>query len=235
MPVIDNQSTELSSRSLESLVTLPCSRRVTGRIRSLLPEVLSDIGNEGWIAPKSCFEIEAVERIGRGRVILDGGVTLFAPLVAHRLGRATHILFGAATIGTAMADEIRRCFTDGQNLKAVLMEEMANIALFEAANELLLAADHRASAMGLNTSGPLSPGDFEGFGLDQQGKVISLARADRLDITLTRAGQMHPVHSVSVIIGIGKKMRKWTRIDDCKACRSRDRCSHYLRCLDAVV
>lgn len=235
MPVINDQAIELDAPALEGLAGLPCSRRVTARIRDLLPEVLADVNNGGLITPRICYRVVAVEKTTPGRITLQGGLTLNAPLVAHRLARATHILFGAATIGAAMAGEVRRCFRDGSNLKAVLMEEAANVALFEAANELQSAAEAQASRMGLGPSGPLSPGDYDGFGLDQQENVIALAGADRLGITLTRTGQMNPIHSASVVIGLGRNLRKWTRIDDCKTCKSRDRCSHYLRSHEAAA
>jgi hypothetical protein len=235
MPVINDRAIKHSTPRFEDLVSLPCSRQVTTRVRDLLPEVLADVNNAGLIAPQICYEVVAVERKTPGQIVLVGGATLIAPLLAHRLARASHILFGTATIGTAMAREVRRCFKAGQNLKAVLMEEVANVALFETANGLQAVAEEQASRLGLSTSGPLSPGDHDGFGLDQQPNVIALAGADKLGITLTRTGQMDPIHSGSVVIGLGKNMRKWTRIDDCKTCRSREKCSHYLRSLETAA
>lgn len=235
MPVIDEQAIATATRGPGGYAGLPCSRQAAARVRALLPEVLAEVDERGLITPRICYEVVAVGRTRRGRITPEGGPVLTAPLLAHRLARATHMLFGTATIGAAMADEIRSCFSAGQNLKAVLMEEIANVALFEAANELLCAAQEQASRMGLSASGPLSPGDHEGFGLDQQATVLALAGAGRIGISLTSTAQMDPVHSASVVIGLGRNMRKWTRLDDCRSCKSRQKCSHYLRSLEPAA
>lgn len=205
------------------------------RLESLLPEILASIDRNKLIESSTCYEIVPVRKIQPGQITLGSGDVLRAPLLAHRLARASHILFSVTTIGTAIAENIRRCFDDGKNIQAIFMEELANIALFDATDRLRSLAERCATDMGLRASGPLSPGDFDGFGLDQQPIVLALAGAQRSGITMTQAGQMNPVHSVSVVIGFGKDMRNWTRLDDCNSCRSRDRCQHYLRMLEPAA
>ena len=235
MPVINDQTAGLDIPKLEELVGLNGHRAVNSRILDLLPEILADINDGTLLKPAKCYEVVAVRKIRSGKVTLDSGVTLDTPLLAHRMARASQILFGIATIGGAMAEAVRRCFKDGKTVKAILLEEVANRALFETANGLHALAEEQASLMGLSTSGPLSPGDHNGFGLDQQASVLALAGADNLGITLTQTGQMNPIHSASVVIGLGKKMRKWTRIDECKTCRSRDKCGHYRRASESIA
>jgi hypothetical protein len=235
MPVINDQTFDLDIPKLEKLAGLNGVRVINSRFKELLPEILAETNDSALIAPSICYEVVAVQEITPGKIKLASGATLEAPLVAHRMAKASHILFGIATIGGAMAKTVNRCFKDGKNLKAILMEEVANAALFETANGLHSLAEEQASRMGLSISGPLSPGDHDGFGLDQQAGVLALARAERVGITMTKTGQMHPLHSASVVIGLGRKMRKWTRIDDCKTCKSRKKCSHYLRSLESTA
>ena len=235
MPVINDQTTGLDIPRLEGLAGLNVCRPSNLRIKNLLPEILADINDTTLLEPAKSYEVVAVRKIAPGKITLDSGVTLDAPLLAHRMARASQILFGVATIGGAMAEAVRRCFRDGRTVKAILMEEVANAALFETANGLHSLAEEQASLMGLSTSGPLSPGDHDGFGLDQQASVLALAGADNLGITMTQTGQMYPIHSASVVIGLGKNMRKWTRIDDCRTCRSRDKCGHYRRASESIA
>lgn len=220
---------------LERLIGLDDLRPASARIRDLLPDILADINDDALVKPALCYEVIAVRKFGPGKVTLDGGTTLRAPLLAHRMAGASQILFGTATIGGAMAAAVRRCFREGKTLKAVLLEEAANAALFETINGLHALAVDEASLMGLCASGPLSPGDHDGFGLDQQASVLALAGAENLGIAMTKTGQMDPIHSASVVIGLGRKMRTWTRIDDCKTCRSRDSCGHYRRALETTA
>jgi hypothetical protein len=113
-------------------------------------------------------------------------------------------------------------------MKAILLEEVANAVLFETSNRLQSLAEEQAAEMGLRASGPISPGNHEGFGLEHQTTLLALAGAENIDITLTQSGQMIPIHSISVVIGLGKRVHKWTDDDNCRICRSRDKCRHYL-------
>lgn len=235
MPVSNDQEFERDIRRLEKLAGLNDSRPGSARLKGLLAEILADIDCIDLIAPSISREIVPVRTIKSGIIKLSGGAMLKAPLLAQRMARASHIMFGVTTIGSGMARAVRQCFRDGKSVKAVLLEELANGVLFEAADGLQPWAEERALAMGLCTSGPLSPGDREGFGLDQQGTVLALAGAENIGITMTRTGQMNPVHSMSVVIGLGERMRKWARIDDCEACRSHEKCRHYRAWLEAAA
>ena len=235
MPVIGNISADLDVHELGKLAAVNGSRSINTRLNALLPGILNEIERDRLIAPSLCYEIVALEKAGTGTITLDSGDSLKAPLLAHRMARASHLLFGVTTIGSVMAKTIRQCFINGKNVKAILLEELANAVLFETTNSLLCLAEKQASAMGLTASGPLSPGDQEGFGLDQQATVLALAGAEKIGVTLTGMGQMNPAHSLSVVIGLGKCMRKWTKIDDCKTCRSREKCRHYLTTLEVVA
>ena len=235
MPVICTKSTDLDIRALGKCTALSCSPSTSTRLNALLPGILDEIDRDRLIAPSLCYEIVAVEKTGTGSITLDSGDLLKAPLLAHRMARASHLLFGVTTIGSTVAKTVHQCFTGGKNVKAILLEEWANAVLFETMNRLQSLAEERAGDMGLTTSGPLSPGDLDGFGLDQQSTVLALANAAKIGVSLTRSGQMNPVHSLSVIIGLGKHMRKWTRMDDCKNCRSREKCRHYQSTLEAAA
>jgi hypothetical protein len=235
MPVIRDRQIEFDIAKLEQLIGLNDLRPANSRIKELLPEILADITGDSLLRPVKSYEVVAVRKFGPGKITLDGGRILDAPLLAHRLAGASQILFGTATIGGAMAAAISRCFRDGKTVKAVLLEEVAKSALFESANGLHAFADDEAALVGLCTSGPLSPGDHDGFGLDQQASVLALAGAENIGIAMTKTGQMDPIHSASVVIGLGRKMRKWTRIDDCKTCRSRDKCGHFRRALESAA
>lgn len=235
MPLKRYQNAEFDVPKLQSLVRHDVRHPVNSRIKDLLAEILSDIDDSALLEPAKCYEVVAVRKITPGKITLACGATLEAPLLAHRMSRASQMLFGTATIGDAMAEAVRRCFRDGKTTKAILLEEVANSVLFETVNKLHSIAADQASRMGLGSSGPLSPGDHDGFGLDQQANVLALAGADKLGITLTRTGQMNPIHSASVVIGLGRNMRKWTRLDDCRSCRSREKCSHYRTSLEQAA
>lgn len=235
MPVISTPSTALDMQALGKLAALHVTPVLSTRLKGLLPGLLNQIDREELIRASVCFEIMKVEKTGIGFIKLFGGGVLEAPLLAHRMAPASHLLLGVATIGDSMAKTIRRYFADRQHLKAVLMEDLANAALFKIANSLKSLADQQASKRGMRASGPLSPGDHEGFNLDQQASILVEAKAERIGVGLTKSGLMNPAHSLSVVVGLGKNMRHWTKDEDCKSCRARDKCRHYLRFLETAA
>jgi len=166
-----------------------------------------------------------VKSLSNGVIELEQGTRLHAPLLVHRLARASGLAFGVATIGNAFAETIEQLFKAGQQFKAVLMEEIANACLYKVSMQFQQRVDDEAGLINLQTSGTLAPGD-EGFDLSGQEQVLALADAAAIHVSLSASFMMKPRHSVSNVIGIGRRMQKWTQIENCSVCKSRERCPH---------
>lgn len=228
MPVVKDINIDFQLHEADKLKSLGGSGTIHPRIRGLLPEILDCLHNENLVAPAIGYEIVKVDAIDPGVVTLDGGRTLYSPLLSHKLAKASSMSFSVATIGASIGKTIRQWFADGRHVKAFVLEEIANALLFKVLEQMRVTIEAQAEHMGLMTSGPLSPGDHDGFDIDQQGTVLTIAGAAKLGISMTRTNQMDPVHSVSVVTGIGKKIKKWSRLDNCSICRARDKCVHRL-------
>ena len=104
------------------------------------------------------------------------------------------------------------------------------MALDEIGNELLYAVSRRlqdrmlltARGRGLTMAGELRPGD-PGLALNAQAGLLRLAEADSIGVHVFGGHMLHPIKSVSMMLGAGLDLPpvRWSRCDEC---RSRSTC-----------
>ena len=225
MPVIHDIDVRFEADEVEKLPGLRCRDLVRKRVLAMLPEIMAGIKRDDLVKPALAYDIVPVKSKSKGVIELEEGTRLHAPLLTHRLARASELAFGVVTIGNAIAESIDQLFKAGEQFKAVLMEEIANACLYKVSMQFQQRVDEVAGKTNLQTSGTLAPGD-DGFDLGEQERVLALAGAAGINVTLSGSFMMKPRHSVSNIIGIGRRMPKWTQIENCSVCASRDRCPH---------
>lgn len=228
MPVVDNFNIGFQIQDADKLKSLSSTGSMHPRIRGLFPEILSYLHEADLVVPAISYEIVEINSINPGLISLQGGKTLRSPLLSHRLAGASYMAFGVTTIGSAVAKAISHWFADGRHVKAFILEEIANALLFRVSEKLHGIIEVQAQQMDLTASGSISPGDHDGFEINQQEVVLALAGADAIGINITSTNQMDPVHSVSFVSGIGMNMKKWSRVDNCSICRAREKCIHRL-------
>lgn len=197
----------------------PLRSRVSSLAQELIPELLSSA-----VPAISWNMVDVVGRRGVS-VILDGGREIAAPVLAHRLRNASKIAFLVTTLGSGVGDFISGLFASGEQLKAVLAEELANVWLRKVSEHGQHCVGVEACVSGLQVSGVLSAGD-SGFPLEAQASVLSLARSECIGVELTGQGMMSPRHSVTGVFGIGHRMRSWTQAETCAECRAGERCPY---------
>ncbi len=225
MPIIDDIDISFEAGELEKLPGLQCRSKISKRMSAMVSEIIADITQDNLIHPSFTYGIVPVQSMHRGTIELEQGTRLYAPLLAHRLERATSLAFGVATIGNAISETIDQLFQAGKQFKAILMEEIANAYLYKVSMQLQHQVEEAAGTQDLQTSGTLAPGD-DGFDLDEQDRVLALAGAAGINVSLSESFMMTPRHSISNVIGIGQRMPSWTQLENCSLCAARDRCRH---------
>jgi hypothetical protein len=98
------------------------------------------------------------------------------------------------------------------------------LALDKLGNELLFALSRRvedwivvaARKAQLTAAGELRAGD-PGLPLEAQAAMQRLAGADQIDVSVTPGQVLHPLKSMSLMLGIGVDLppAHWSRCDDC--------------------
>jgi hypothetical protein len=226
MPVMTEIRIPLTVEEITSSWGPRHSRPASPRVTTLLSELLLQLEANHWMEPKISFDICRVSSAGPGWIELNGESRLSSPALSHQLPGATQIAAGVCTIGTALEQQVRQWFANSERLRAVMLDEIGTLALFHLANELENRLQLEAGQRGLDAGGVLSPGEG-GFQISQQAAVLRLARGAEIGVSQTTAGMLAPRKSISMIIGFGKRMPKWTRGERCARCGARERCPHW--------
>lgn len=225
MPVLTEIRQRLSVEDVTSSWGVRRARLASSRMIGLLSGLLEQIELHNWIQPKISFQVHAVVVRTRERFSLRGGSGLSSPILGHYLPGATHVAAGVCTIGEAIENQVREGFAAGDRLRAAMLDEIGTLALYRLSDQLEEMIQEEATRLGLEASGALNPGE-DGFPISQQETVLALAGGAAIGISHTSTGMLRPRKSLSMILGFGKHMRKWSRGERCAVCAARDRCPH---------
>jgi hypothetical protein len=195
-----------------------------GRALDEACQLLVAIAANRWLRPAVSFVIHRV--VDHTKVGIELSNTAIAsPLLAHRLCRADQLVAAVGTLGPAISTEITGLFAAKQPLRAVILDQIATIALYALSDSLERYLRAHGTDLGLEVSGMLSPGD-RGFDLSEQATLLDLAKAHAIGVSITSAGMLQPAKSISMVAGLGTRMPSWNRGDNCASCNARDRCPY---------
>ena len=225
MPVLTEIRQRLSVEDITSSWGVRRARLASSRMTALLSSLLEQIELHQLIQPKISFQTHAVVLKTREQFTLRGGSKLSSPMLGHDLPSATHVAAAVCTIGDAIESEVRAGFAASDRLRATMLDEIGTIALYRLGDHLEQVIHDEAARLGLEASGALNPGE-DGFPITQQEIVLELAGGAAIGISRTTTGMLRPRKSLSMILGLGKQMRRWSRGERCAVCAARDRCPH---------
>ena len=193
----------------------PARRRLRERAAAL-------IRSENLAEGSFCYRIVPVGEAPDGRFRL-GGEAIDAPRLLPECGQLTALACAACTLGPHLESTVSRLFRERQAALAVALDELGNEllgVLNRKVQDRMLADTRRRQ---LEMAGELRAGD-PGLALSAQGPVLRLAEADRIGLTLSPGGLLHPLKSLTMVLGVGRDLPEvlWSRCDDCG---SRERCS----------
>jgi hypothetical protein len=178
------------------------------------------------VAPAFRFAIVDLERPAAA-TLHAGGMSLHAPRLLPAAGELTALACGVATIGARLEQRVTALCAERSVSLALALDALGNHCLHVLSRRLqdrMLAA---ARNRGLVLAGELRPGD-PGLALDAQPTVLGLADAGAIGISVTRGFLLHPLKSISLVLGAGLGLppAHWSRCDDC---RSRQTCKFIAR------
>jgi hypothetical protein len=223
MSVLEDLDLGLILDHADQLSSLKCIGRSPSRFKRLIPELVAEVRQLNLIKPAYSYKIIAIENRTLNVVRLNGGWTIKSPLLIHRLAGASLLAVGVITIGDALTNRVSKKFAEGHYLAAMALDEIGNLALFHLSGQIEDICAAEAARRGLRSSGVLSPGD-DGFGLQCQQTLLAMAEAKKCNVRLNDSGFMLPVRSLSVVAGLGKRVKQWSQIESCATCSSREKC-----------
>ncbi len=188
--------------------------------------MIEEVAELDLLAPAIAYEILPVAEIRGKRLRLASGAEFEdAPVLAHRLGGATEVVALVCTLGAELDRQVSRWFADRRPSDAVVLGEIGIAALGVLRDDALALIGQVAGGRGLEASGSLSPGDA-GFALSSQELLLGLAGAARIGVALGATLMMKPAKTLSMLVGFGRDMPKWSHADACEVCAARENCRY---------
>ena len=206
---------------LREVAMAPVGRGASSARQRFRHEAFTLIERENLIQSACSYRIVDLDEPAT-EVLRVGGEALYAPRLLPEAGELTALAFGVVTLGPLLEQRITSLFAERCVSLALALDEVGNqllLAVTRHVQDRMLVATRKR---GLMMAGELRPGD-PGLALGAQKIVLRLADANTAGVSLTRGHALHPLKSLSMVLGVGNDLppARWSRCDDCP---SRPRC-----------
>ncbi|MBN1518411.1 hypothetical protein JXA32_17750 [Candidatus Sumerlaeota bacterium] len=123
-------------------------------------------------------------------------------VIKGQLRRARRLALFAITIGDALETQARDLLRGDDPVKGYVLDATASLIVESAADRLHEQLRNAAAEWGWKTTNRFSPG-YCGWPVEQQHILFAQLPAKFCGITLSETALMHPIKSVSGVIGLG--------------------------------
>ena len=224
MPTTRDVSIAISAADVLRRNGLRFGGRLNPRVRDLVPDMLRVVETEDLLQPAIAYrEWPVAAADGTAMRLTNGARIENAPRLVQQLTKATSLLAVAGTLGPRFDAHVSRLFAERQPMRALVLEEIGILAVAKLGDAIGDRLGDEAKARGLECSSPMSPGEA-GFALATQPAIVALAGGEEIGITLSASGAMAPVKSLSMVLGVGENMPRWSAWQVCAGCAARTRC-----------
>jgi hypothetical protein len=204
-----------SSGLLREIAMSPCASgrfRQIGRFRR---EAIELVEREGLLNAAYCYRIVPLDE-PPSDVLRAGGETLEAIRLVPESGQLTAVAVGICTLGPALEQRATALFAERRMSLALALDKLGNELLFALSRRTQDWIVIEARKRQLTAAGELRAGD-PGLPLQAQASMQRLAGASEIGVSVTRGQVLHPLKSMSMVLGIGIDLppARWSRCDDC--------------------
>jgi hypothetical protein len=149
-------------------------------------------------------------------VLRAGGEVLDALRLVPESGQLTAVAVGICTLGPKLEQRSTALFAERRMSLALALDKLGNELLFALSRRVQDRIVIEARKAHLTAAGELRAGD-PGLPLQAQAAVQRLAGADEIGVSVTQGQVLHPLKSMSMVLGIGIDLppARWSRCDDC--------------------
>ncbi len=178
--------------------------------------------------PAVAYEIYGVTKISHDQLCLEGNRAVPGLLLPSLLPEVKELAAVVATIGPKLEKQVTDYTNRGEPLRGLLLDGIGSTAVDSLTQEVCKLMAGEASSRGYQTSSPISPG-MPGLDITEQWHLLEMVPAGEIGVSLTSAGIMVPRKSASMVIGMGPKMKTWTRAEVCARCNLRKTCPYKIK------
>jgi hypothetical protein len=225
MPVIRDIPLSLKNEEVLRRQGLGGGAEIRPEIGILVRELLAAVKNSHLLEPAVAYEIYAVTDITQRKLSLNSDLAGHGALSGSLLTGAKETIIAVCTIGPGLEKKVTDYTSQGEPLRGMLLDGIGSAAVDALAEEFCKFVANEASSRGYEAGSPINPG-MPGLPITTQWPLLELVPAQEIGVSLTSSGMMVPRKSVSMIIGIGPQMAKWSRAEVCARCSLRETC-HY--------
>jgi hypothetical protein len=226
MPVI--RDIPLSLKSTKEVLRrqgLGKGDRVRAEIKSLITELLAIVKNDHLLEPAVAYEIYPITGMNSSQISLGGNRTVHGPLLPATFPEAKELAVIVGTIGPKLEKRATDYTKSSQALRGMILDGIGSAAVDMLVLEACKLIAGEVSSRGYEISSPVNPG-MPGFAMTEQWHLLELVKAPEIGVSLTSSGILVPRKSVSMVIGIGPKMTRWTQAEVCARCSLRETCPY---------
>jgi len=225
MPVIRDIPLGLKTREVLRRQGLGGGAKIRPEIKILIQELLASVKKARLLEPAVAYEYYTVSSMKGSQISLDGDKAIRGPLLPAIFPEAKELAVLLCTIGPRLEKQVTDYSKSGETMRGMILDGIGSTAVDMVTPEVLRRLASEVSSRGYEISSPVNPG-MPGFPLTEQWNLLGLVNADEIGVRLTASGVLVPRKSVSMVIGIGPKMTRWTEAEVCARCSLKESC-HY--------
>ena len=149
-----------------------------------------------------CFSGDSKFSANNSHILVDGVEFGIGKTVAKELRNATSAALFICTAGEEVSRRSQQLLAGDDPVLGYVFDLLGSMIVESAADQLQMEIKRMASSEGLMTTNRYSPG-YCNWSVADQHKLFSFFPPDCCGIRLTNSALMHPIKSVSGIIGLG--------------------------------
>jgi hypothetical protein len=228
MPVIRDIPLSLKTGAVLRRQGLGVKTKVRPEIKSLIEELLATVENNKLLEPAATHERYPITGMDDTRISLEGDKAVQGPALPATFPEAKELAIIICTIGPKLEKQASEYTQSGEALRGMMLDGIGSAAVDMLVPEVLKPIATEAAARGYEISSPINPG-MPGFAMTEQWNLMELSQAQEIGVSLTHSGILIPRKSVSMAIGIGPRMTRWTQAQVCARCSLKETCPYKIQ------
>lgn len=166
------------------------------------------------------YVVGRVERadVAAGELTVSGSRFAVGSQVCGYLKEAEEAALFLCTAGPLFSDEAHRLNDEGEFLESYIIDTIGSLTVEHAMDKIHRALEEEQAARGVKITNRYSPG-YCNWPLKDQRLLFAFVGENPTGIRLSESCLMHPIKSVSGIIGLGREVRK--RPYGCAICQNK--------------
>jgi len=228
MPVIRDIPLSLKTGAVLRRQGFGGKAKVRPEIKNLIEELLASVESNHLLELAAAYEYYTIFGMSGVQISLEGDKAVHGPALPALFPKARELAVLICTIGPKLEKQASDYTQNGEALRGMLLDGIGSAAVDMLIPEVIKPIAAKVASRGYEVSSPVNPG-MPGFAMTEQWNLMELSQAHQIGVSLTQSGILIPRKSVSMVVGIGTKMTRWTQAQVCARCSLRETCLYKVK------